>query len=383
MINRQLLFSNSKCSGDIFIFLTLNGFLGDCSSSFGSFYKWTLKKFAQYGLILIVVSLFGIVSCAIPAPDSKNALRPSIAPKIDIVPSIRDRKAPPIIGVLFVKTIGKSGQGAGEFLMPMGLEIDAYGKLYVADAGNNRVQVVDPNGNFVTEYGSYGWREGEFDYPSDVALSLDTLYVADTGNNRVQYCNLVHRIFYPIITTSEDYEFDGPQGIDIGRNGELYVIDTLNHRWVQFTRNHAPVFAMGNFGSSREQFWNPTDIVVNPYNTIYVVDTGNNSIKSYDFSGNPIYSFGQEGSGLGQFREPKQIALDTWNYLFVTDSGNRRVQIFTPEGKPIIDFTDKSLLNPCGIAISSQGQVYVTDTDVGDIKVFQVIYKANANNWNE
>ena len=335
-------------------------------------------KLNCYGFILIWISFLCYISCAVPEPNGKSTFRPQISPHVDIVPSIREREAPPILGVSYVKTIGRTGQGAGEFLMPMGLVADAYGQLYVADAGNNRVQVIDSNGHFIAEFGSFGWREGEFDFPNDVTLSLDTLYVADTGNNRVQYCNLVNRIFYPLIPTSEDFQFDAPEGVDIGRNGEVYVVDTLNHRWVQFSRNLAPVFAMGSFGSSREQFWNPTDLVVNPHGTVYVVDTGNNSIKSYDFSGNPIRTWGEKGSALGQFREPKRLAIDSWNYLYVTDSGNRRIQVFTPEGQVVMEFTVETLLGPCGIAISQRGQVFVSDTDAGDIKVFYVIFKSDA-----
>lgn len=319
-----------------------------------------------------------MMSCAVPEPGGNTALRPETSSNVNFVPSIRERNAPPILTVNYVKTIGRTGQGPGEFLNPMGIIIDAYGQLYVADAGNNRVQVIDTNGHFVAEVGSYGWREGEFDFPNDVALSFDTLYVADTGNNRVQYCNLVNRIFYSFSTTIQEFQFDAPEGIGIGRSAEVFVIDTLNHRWVQFNRNLTPVTAMGSFGSSREQFWNPTDLVVNPHGTMYVADTGNHSIKSYDFSGNPIRMWGGMGSEFGQFIEPKRITIDDWNYLYVTDSGNRRIQIFTEEGKFVIDFTVNTLLNPCGIAVSGKGMVYVTDADAGDIKVFNVIFKANS-----
>ena len=239
-----------------------------------------------------------------------------------------------------------------------------------------RIQVIDTNGHFVAEFGGFGWREGEFDYPNDLALSLDTLYVADTGNNRVQYCNLVNRIFYPIETTLENYQLDAPEGIGIGRNGEVYVVDTSNHRCVRFSRNLAPINTMGSFGSNRDQFWNPTDLVVDPHGTVFVVDTGNHRIVRYDFSGNPTQTWGEKGTALGQFREPKRLAIDVWNYLYVTDSGNRRIQVFTSEGNSVIDFSAKTLLNPCGIAVSQEGQVFVSDTDAGDIKVFQVIFKA-------
>lgn len=379
MISKRHLFSNLKCSEvNVKLPLPMKPPRGCHSISLRFSIRNALIKLNRCGSILIWISLLCYVSCAVPEPDGKSTFHPQISSHVDIVPSIREREAPSILGVSYVKTIGRTGQGAGEFLMPMGLVIDAYGQLYVADAGNNRVQVIDNDGHFIAEFGSFGWREGEFDFPNDVALSLDTLYVADTGNNRVQYCNLVHRIFYPLTTASEDLKFDAPEGISIGRNGEVFVVDTLNHRWVQFSRNLAPVFAMGSFGSSREQFWDPTDLIVNPHGTVYVVDTGNNSIKSYDFSGNPIRTWGEKGAALGQFREPKRLAIDSWNYLYVTDSGNRRIQVFTPEGQVVMEFTAETLLTPCGIAISQRGQVFVSDTDAGDIKVFHVIFKSDA-----
>ncbi len=379
MISKRRLFLNLRCSEvNLKLTLPIRDPEDRSSNSFLFLIIRTVAKLVHHSAILICVSLLFYTSCAVPEPNGKGVQRPSVSPNVDFVPSIRERETPPILGVSYVKTIGRAGQGAGEFLMPMGLIIDAYGQLYVADAGNNRVQVIDSNGHFVTEFGSYGWRDGEFDFPNDVALSLETLYVADTGNNRVQYCNLVNRIFYPLMNTFQDFEFDAPEGISLGRNGEVFVVDTLNHRWFQFSRNLALVFTMGSFGSSREQFWNPTDLVVNPHGTVYVVDTGNHRIMSYDFSGNPIRTWGKEGKALGHFREPKRLAIDSWNYLYVTDSGNRRIQVFTSEGHVVIEFTVKTLLNPCGIAVSKKGRVFVTDTDAGDIKVFQVIFKTDA-----
>lgn len=372
MATKRRLFSNLGCSGcKVVATLNIRAAFTNRVYSLLSFLIYTSRR------LLVIAVLFCSMSCTIPEPNNTPTPKIPIS-NVGFVPSIRIRNAPPILAVNYLKTIGRTGQAPGEFLNPMGLIIDAYGQLYVADAGNNRVQVIDGNGHFVTELGSHGWREGEFDFPSDIALSFDTLYVADTGNNRVQFCNLLSRIFYSVTTTTQDFQFDGPEGIGIGRNGEVFVIDTLNHRWIQFNRNHAPVMTMGSFGSSREQFWNPTDLAVNPHGTMYVVDTGNHSIKSFDFSGNPIRTWGKKGSELGQFIEPKRITTDEWNYLYVTDSGNRRVQIFTEEGDVVIDFTINTLLNPCGIAVSDKGQVYVTDTDAGDIKVFNVIFKANS-----
>lgn len=379
MISRRHLFSNLECNGvDAKFSQFTNGSVSNTSIRLFSAIKKTKIKFFHRSPFLICVTLLYFISCTIPEPDGAGVLQAPIVPNVDILPSIRTRESPPILGVSYIKAIGRTGQGAGEFLNPMGIVLDAYQQLYVADTGNNRVQVIDTDGHFIAEFGSFGWREGEFDYPNDIALSLDTLYVADTGNHRVQYCNLVNRIFYPITTTTEDYQFDAPEGIGIGRNGEVFVVDTLNHRWIQFSKNLTPINAMGSFGSQREQFWNPTDLAVNPHGTVYVVDTGNHRIVSYDFSGNPTHTWGEKGSELGQFREPKRLAIDEWNYLYVTDSGNRRVQIFTQDRRAVIEFTAKTLLTPCGIAVSRKGQVFVSDTEAGDIKVFKVIFKKNS-----
>ena len=334
----------------------------------------TLEHFTDCLCLLLLVLYLG---CTLPegeiAPGNTQAKIP-----IEILPSNRERHAPPILGIRYIETIGRTGQGAGEFRTPLGLAIDEEGRIYIADAGNNRVQVVDDAGNYIIEFGSRGWQTGEFDHPTDIALSFQRryrLYVADTGNNRVQYCNFVDRIFYPLSESADDVLLDRPEGIGIGRNGEVYVVDTGNHRWIEFNVAGVPVVARGSFGSGSEQLWNPTDLDVDAHGNVYIVDTGNHLIKKYDFSGNPIDVWGGEGDALGQLQEPKCITLDEWNYLYVTDSGNRRIQVFTSDGKSITEFSAPALQEPAGIAISKTGRVFVTDAEANDIKVFQVFRK--------
>lgn len=297
---------------------------------------------------------------------------------IEKLASNREREAPPILGIRYIETIGRAGQGVGEFRAPMGLTIDERQWIYVADAGNNRIQVIDSTGRYITEFGSRGWQTGEFDHPTDIALSFQRsyrLYVTDTGNDRVQYCNFVDQIFYPLSESVDGVLLDRPEGIGIGRNGEVYVVDTGNHRWIEFNVAGVPVVAHGGFGSGREQLWNPTDLGIDSHGNVYVVDADNHLIKKYDFSGNPINTWGGEGDELGRLQDPKRIDLDEWNYLYVTDSGNRRIQVFTPDGKRIVEFSTPELLQPAGITVSKTGRIFVSDAEANDIKVFQVFYK--------
>ena len=320
---------------------------------------------------LLLSCCFG---CTLPQPEQVTT--------VEILPANRERESPRIIGIHYVETLGRPGQGPAEFLTPQGLAFSEQGRLYVADAGNNRVQVIDASGNFITEFGSRGWRAGEFDTPTDIAISFQRsyrLYVADTGNNRVQYCNLVDEIFYPLQISETSFSettvaLDRPEGIGIGRHGDVYVVDTGNHRWLQFNIEGVPILERGSFGSGTEHLWNATDLGVDARGNVYIVDTGNHLIKKYDFSGNPIHHWGGEGSARGQFSEPKRLALDEWNYLYVTDSGNRRIQVFTSDGTSVTEFRIAALLEPAGIAISKTGRVFVSDAEAHDIKVFQVLY---------
>jgi hypothetical protein len=73
-----------------------------------------------------------------------------------------------------IKIIGKKGRGPGEFMGPHSLAFDSQGRLFVADRGNNRIQILDQEGRFITEWRNFG-------RPSGLFISKDdTLYVADS-----------------------------------------------------------------------------------------------------------------------------------------------------------------------------------------------------------
>ena len=57
----------------------------------------------------------------------------------------------------------------------------------VCDAENNRVQVFELNGKFVTKFGNFGMELGEFQHPTSTAVLNDgRIVVADCFNNRIQ-----------------------------------------------------------------------------------------------------------------------------------------------------------------------------------------------------
>jgi sugar lactone lactonase YvrE len=74
----------------------------------------------------------------------------------------------------FLKIVGKTGTGPGDFDGPHALEYDSQGRLFVGDRTNNRVEIFDPSLKFVAQMHQFGRPSGLF------IDANDTLYVADS-----------------------------------------------------------------------------------------------------------------------------------------------------------------------------------------------------------
>ena len=79
----------------------------------------------------------------------------------------------------FIKEWGKLGTGPGEFDQPHALAFDSKGRLFVGDRNNNRVQIFDQDGNYISEL-------RQFSRPSGIFIDKkDILYVADSESESV------------------------------------------------------------------------------------------------------------------------------------------------------------------------------------------------------
>ncbi len=90
---------------------------------------------------------------------------------------------------------GTPGSGDGQFQFQpypelVGVAVDAYGNVYVADGNNmnrGRIQKFSDSGTFITRWGQGGSGDGQFRVPQGLAVDTSgNVYVADTGNSRVQ-----------------------------------------------------------------------------------------------------------------------------------------------------------------------------------------------------
>ena len=68
---------------------------------------------------------------------------------------------------------GEPGTGPGQFNLPHGICVDEQGTIYVADRENCRIQLFDPNGEFITQW--------DANRPTDLFIHGENLYVAELG----------------------------------------------------------------------------------------------------------------------------------------------------------------------------------------------------------
>lgn len=94
-----------------------------------------------------------------------------------------------------LRKIGTTGHNhelttPGDFSKPAGVAVDAEGNLYVADTMNNRIEIFDADGQFVSTFGKAGDGPGYFARPKGVAIDSDGhIWVADGMQDRVQVFN--------------------------------------------------------------------------------------------------------------------------------------------------------------------------------------------------
>jgi uncharacterized protein (TIGR03663 family) len=149
---------------------------------------------------------------------------------------------------------------------------------------------------------------------------------------------------------------------------------------------------IGSTGTEPGQFQNPRDMALAPDGSIYVADTGNNRIQHLAPDGSVLQVWGSyadisqgEAPG-GTFFEPWGIALGSDGSVYVADTWNHRIQKFTSDGKFVNMWgyfgqadTPFALWGPRDIAIDTNGDLFITDT--GNKRI--VIYDSDGNYVNQ
>lgn len=87
----------------------------------------------------------------------------------------------------FVSTFGKNCDGVGCFQRPKGIAIDSDGHIWVADAMQARVQVFNRDGRLLAYVGQYGRFPGQFSALAGIAIDKQNrVFISDQQPGRIQ-----------------------------------------------------------------------------------------------------------------------------------------------------------------------------------------------------
>ena len=279
--------------------------------------------------------------------------------------------------VRYVTTWGEKGDKPVQFKEPQDLSVDPGGFLYVADTGNQRIQKFDPNGRFITEIGGFGWNQGQFNSPVAVSSrnGMD-VFVADMYNHRIErYDKDLH--YLATLHSSEEWpeylQFGFPKDVDLFTQGELFCLDSENHRMLKLDVLGNPQRSFGDFDAGDGRLIQPQKFVISNQGNVYVSDSEYGRIVVFDIHGNYYFTFGE-----GILEVPSGITVTSDEMILVADGTQKRIFVFQKSGGFIGSFEGAReagihFEEPVDIAFW-RDRVFVLDKKRSVIDVFQWIF---------
>jgi sugar lactone lactonase YvrE len=166
----------------------------------------------------------------------------------------------------------------------------------------------------------------------------DTLYCSMNSDHQVVKRSLNDPEMTSVIVAagrgslgSKPNELDGPEGIFVDVNSDLYVADCRNNRVQLFQSgelNGTTVAGNGSLNPTINLDW-PTGIVLDAEKYLFIVDTDNHRIVGSSLNGfRCLVGCYGEGSQSNRLNSPKSFSFDRSGNIFVADYGNSRIQKF-------------------------------------------------------
>ncbi len=210
----------------------------------------------------------------------------------------------------------KVSSSKGGFLYPAGLTVTSRGEVLVVDSGNKRINAYDLKGNFVRYF------------CPDILLINPLMITAYGGKVYLTDRGCVH-----IFTEEGRYlgsigqgYVEGPWGVAVDRQGNIYVADTLNFSLFAFSPTGKLLWQKG--GLDNRSFGLPSGLAIDrKKERLFVADALRQKIYLYDLKGNLVAEAGSE-SGNFSFSFPRGLAFSPNGYLFVADTERKRVAVF-------------------------------------------------------
>jgi len=171
-------------------------------------------------------------------------------------------------------------KGQRLFERPAGIAVDrASGHIYVADPPRNQVVMLDADGNILAKIGTgASGSSGAFTAPTDVVVRNQELFVLDAQNFRIQVLDLAGHFRASIYPESM-----GPSvAFSVDSRGRIYLNGPQDTVRV-FQRDGRLLHLFGYTGAGSRAMSVLSDIWIDPWDRIYIADTGNNRVQSFQW----------------------------------------------------------------------------------------------------
>jgi DNA-binding beta-propeller fold protein YncE len=224
--------------------------------------------------------------------------------------------------------------------------------------------------------GGSGFRKGQFDSPTGIAVDRDgNVLVADTTNGRLEKFSSTGAFLSNIGTkgTGAD-QLGAPNGLAIDRAGSVYVADAGNHRVLKLA---ADGIFIAEWKGPDPGFYGPRRIAIAPDDSVYVVDQGRSRIVKFSPDGRVLRVWGSKGNGDGQFDDHTSVAVDPrTSKVYVADPINRRIQVFDPDGKFLTKWPIAEWGHPHGfedlVIDSKTNRLYASSANMNAVLIFDL-----------
>lgn len=352
--------------------------------------RWPLAQFATAALLAI--TLIGSFFAFGPGRAGRPRETSVFIPAIVATPATPQAEEAPSVAELLWETKGGPNRPLG---LPGPLALDPAGNLWVTDSTNDRFQIFSPDGTFLEAWGRTGDGEGQFEFERTlfpggaIAFAPDGgFYVVDTGNLRIQRF-APNRTF---VTTwggegIGEGQFKWPSSVAVDDQGHVYVTDDQRNDVQVFDANGAFLNTIGEYGFGDGQFFfsSGSSVSIDAAGKIWVSDGSNHRIQTFTPDG-ALLSVMRGGAGKDQLSKPAQIGIDREGRIFVAAPDLREVQVFAPDGSFIASWGDPGaaawsktdlpggmFLTPSGLVLDGLGNIYVSDTEGERVQKFRLL----------
>lgn len=270
-----------------------------------------------------------------------------------------------------VQTIGPADSTPASLAEPCGVAADAFGRLYVTDAAQNRLVRFGADGTRLGEAGALGSEPGGLRRPAGVtAMGSLGVAVLDRENRRIVLYDLFGRltgVLSDLAALEDELGRVDPVALAADRGGALHVAEADRDRVLVLDFGGTYVRTLGGFGSAGGSFRGLAALACGPRGGLVTVERAGARVQRLDAGGNPLAAWPLPAPpGRGGLA----VAVDDSSRVAVADESAGRLWLFDPTGR-LLGARD-GLAAPRSLAFAPDGSLLVAEAAAGRVRRFRL-----------